>query len=169
VHAAHRRWYGVMWCGHWTNPERRDVDQVDVMKYNSPNRKDCADAGSCAMKNKRSWRLSTWQRMHLQKLTLIKTPVIWRRLVYQHWDMGWFEYCAWTQNEMMCTEMVQHRICKEHKTRVRIKLTQTRSRKNCHGKAVSTTYSERVFVVFVIQHAKGMRHIMFFSIACPYL
>jgi hypothetical protein len=30
----------------------------------------------------------------------------------------------------------------------------------CRGKAVSITYSECVFIALVIQHAKGMRHII---------
>lgn len=43
---------GTVWCGHWTDRERRNVDQVDVMKYNPPISTEYADAGSRAMKNK---------------------------------------------------------------------------------------------------------------------
>lgn len=43
---------GAVWCGHWTDRQRRNVDQVDVMRYNPPNSTECADAGSRAMKNK---------------------------------------------------------------------------------------------------------------------
>jgi hypothetical protein len=35
------------------------------------------------------------------------------------------------------------------------------------GKAISITYSERVFVALVIQRAKRMRRIILSSVACP--
>jgi hypothetical protein len=34
-----------------------------------------------------------------------------------------------------------------------------------HGKAISITYSERVYVALVIQHAKSMRRIILSSVA----
>ena len=37
----------------------------------------------------------------------------------------------------------------------------------CHGKAISNTYSECVFVALVIQHAKHMHCNTVSSIACP--
>jgi len=42
---------GSVWCGHWTDRQRHNVDQVDVMKYNTPISTEYADAGSRAMKN----------------------------------------------------------------------------------------------------------------------
>jgi hypothetical protein len=36
----------------------------------------------------------------------------------------------------------------------------------CRGKEISITYSERVFVTLVIQHAKRMCHISLSSVAC---
>jgi hypothetical protein len=39
----------------------------------------------------------------------------------------------------------------------------------CRGKAKNIKYTECVFVVVVIQHAKRMRHIIFSSVACPSL
>jgi hypothetical protein len=36
----------------------------------------------------------------------------------------------------------------------------------CSGKAVSTTYSECVFVALVIQHAMHMCHIILSSVVC---
>ena len=45
--------------------------------------------------------------------------------------------------------------------------TKARSRNHwCRRKAVSSKYSEFVFVVFVIQHAKRMRRTMLSSVAC---
>jgi hypothetical protein len=47
---------------------------------------------------------------------------------------------------------------------------EARSRNNlCRGRAIRITYSECVFVVLVIQHAKRMRRIILASIACPVL
>jgi hypothetical protein len=43
---------GSVWCGHWTDRQRCNVDQVDVMRYNPPNSTEYADAGSRAMKSK---------------------------------------------------------------------------------------------------------------------
>jgi hypothetical protein len=39
----------------------------------------------------------------------------------------------------------------------------------CRGKAIILTYSERVIVALVIQHAMRMRHIILFSVASPFL
>jgi hypothetical protein len=39
----------------------------------------------------------------------------------------------------------------------------------CHGKAISVTYSECVFVALVIQHAKRMRRVILTSVASPAL
>jgi hypothetical protein len=39
----------------------------------------------------------------------------------------------------------------------------------CAGKALSTTYSERVSVALVIQHAKRVRRITFSAVVCPVL
>jgi hypothetical protein len=43
---------GTVWSCHWTDPARRNIDQVDVMKYNSANGNEYADAVSRVMKNK---------------------------------------------------------------------------------------------------------------------
>jgi hypothetical protein len=37
----------------------------------------------------------------------------------------------------------------------------------CSGQAISITYSERVSVALVIQHAMRMRHSLLSSVACP--
>jgi hypothetical protein len=45
--------------------------------------------------------------------------------------------------------------------------TEERSRNQCYrGKAISITYSERVSVALVIQHAKRMRRIILSTVAC---
>jgi hypothetical protein len=45
--------------------------------------------------------------------------------------------------------------------------TEARSWNHCgHRKAISFIYSEGVFVALVMQHAKGMRHILLSSVAC---
>jgi len=36
----------------------------------------------------------------------------------------------------------------------------------CRGKAISTTYSQCVFVALIIQHAKRMRHIILATVTC---
>jgi len=46
--------------------------------------------------------------------------------------------------------------------------TEARSLSNCcRGKATCITYSQRVFVALVIQHAAHMRRILLSSVACP--
>ena len=64
VYAAHRRRLGMVCCGQWTDRQRRNVDQVDVMRYNSPNNTEYADAVSRAMKNRVRDVHQTLQRMH---------------------------------------------------------------------------------------------------------
>jgi hypothetical protein len=57
-------------------------------------------------------------------------------------------------------------IQKTGNVRINVKI-QGRSRNHsCRGKAISMTYSKRVSVVLVIQHAKRMRRIILSSVAC---
>jgi len=47
---------------------------------------------------------------------------------------------------------------------------QSRSRNHCcHGKGISITYSESVFVALATQHAKRMRRIILSPVYCPAL
>jgi len=82
---------GSVWCGHWTDRQRRNVDLVDVMRYNPPNGIECADAGSRAMKNRvrdvhQTYSVCT-NKKHAQIKILLFNAVQFESV----WDICWLE------------------------------------------------------------------------------
>ena len=97
----------LVWCGHWTARQRRNVDQVDVTRYNLPNGIEYADAESRAMKNRvvTSIILTAYASIRSMLKSKYCSLMQFSLKVLGHLLIWIFD--VWTENQMTCIDNVR--------------------------------------------------------------